>query len=50
MHGGEVGYLLHDLQGLDVVAGADIAVVFLTEGVEACHCLASFLSGRRSAM
>ena len=37
MRGGEVGYLLHRLQGLDVIARADIAVVLPAEGFEAFH-------------
>ena len=30
LRGGETGYLLHRLQGLDMVTRADIAVVFLS--------------------
>lgn len=37
MQGGEAGYLLHGLQCLDVVAGADMAVVLPAECFEACH-------------
>lgn len=37
LRGGEVGYLLHRLQGLDVIAGADIVVVLPAEGFKAFH-------------
>ena len=37
LRGGEAGYLLHGLQCLDVVAGADMAVVLPAECFEACH-------------